>query len=155
MPTTWAFETQNIARCDSDQISIFIGCDNFDLIAHREIHYGPSNTLRAIQTKLGWTASDKIVLTSAVTCQSQKVKIESRERCKVDNILYNEVLNWYKVENSPSIMGVTKSKGEKRASEILKSTVELKEGRYHVSFLWKTNPDLPNNFLWPSNNSSP
>ena len=40
---------------DINQISILIGCDNFDLIAPREIHYGPPNTARATQTELGWT----------------------------------------------------------------------------------------------------
>ena len=64
---------------DINQISILIGCDNFDLIAPREIHYGPLNTARAIQTELGWTASGKTNLPSAVTYQSQIVKSESRE----------------------------------------------------------------------------
>ena len=46
---------------DINEISILIGCDNFDLIAPREIHYGPPNTARAIQTELGWTASGKLI----------------------------------------------------------------------------------------------
>ena len=84
------------------KISILIGCDNFDLIEPREIHYGPPNTARAIQTKLGWTASGTTDLLSEVTCRSQIVKNETRECCGIDDILYNEVLNWYKVENLPS-----------------------------------------------------
>ena len=122
---------------DINQISILIGCDNFDLIAHREIHYGPANTARAVQTELGWTASGKTDLNSAVACQSLIVKTESRECCETDETLYNEVLNWYKVENLPSNKDGTKSEINKRASDILESTLEFKEGRYHVGFLWK------------------
>ena len=98
---------------------MLIGCDNFDLIAPREIHYVPPNTARAIQTELGWTASWKTDLPLAVTCQSQIVKSESRECCKIDDTLYNEVLNWYKVENFPTNKEVTKSVTDKRASDIL------------------------------------
>ena len=92
---------------DINQISILIGCDNFGLIAPRKIHYGPPNTARAIQTELGFVASGKTDLRSAVTCQSQVVKIESRECCEIDDTLYNEVLSWYKVENLPSNKDVT------------------------------------------------
>ena len=137
---------------DINQISILIGCDNFDLIAPREIHYGPPYTARAIQTELGWTASRKTDLPSAVT---QIVKSESRECCKMNNTLYNEVLNWYKVENMPSNKDITKSETDKGASDIMESTLEFKEGRYLVGFLWKNKPGLPNNFLLPSNNSMP
>ena len=59
----------------------------------------------------------------------------SKECCEIDDILYNEVLNWYKVENLPSNSDVTKSKSGKRASEFSTSTVELKEKRYRVGFL--------------------
>ena len=86
-------------------------------------------------------ASGKTDLPSAVTCQSEIVKNESRECCKIDDTLYNEVLNWYKVENFSSNMEVRKSETNKRASDILESTVESKEGRYHVGLLRKNKPD--------------
>ena len=85
-------------------------------------------------------ASGKTDLHSAVTCQSEIVKNESRECCKTDETLYNEVLNWYKVENFSCNKDVTKSETNKRASEVLESTVESKEGRYHVGLLWKKDP---------------
>ena len=115
---------------DTNQISILHGCDNFDLIAPKEIHNGPPNTARALQTKLGWSASGKTDLPSAATCQSQIVKNESRQCSKTDDILYNEVQNWYKVENLPSDRDLTKSDTDKRSSEILESTVEFMEGQY-------------------------
>ena len=46
----------------------------------------------------------------------------------------------------PSNKDVTKSETDKHASDILESTVEFKEGRYHVGLLWKNKPDLPINF---------
>ena len=92
----------------------------------------PPNTARAIQIELGWTTRGKTDVTSAVTCQSQIVKSESRECCKIDDTLYNEVISWYKVENLPSNKDVKKSETDKCASDILESTLEFKEGRYHV-----------------------
>ena len=112
---------------------------------HLEIHYGPPNTARAIQTELGWIASGKTDLPSAETFQTQIVNSESGECCEIDDTLYNEVLNWYKVENLPSNKDVTKSETDKRAADVLESTVEFKEGRYHVGFLWKNKPNQPNN----------
>ena len=52
----------------NNQISIYIGCANFDLIGPREIHYGPPNRARAIQTEFGWPASGKTDMSSAVSC---------------------------------------------------------------------------------------
>ena len=103
-----------------------IGRDNYDLVAPRQIHQGHPNTARAIQTKLGWTASGRTDLPSKVTCQSQIVKSESRECCKLDEILYNGVLNWYKLENLSSNKDVIKSESNKRASEISESTLGFK-----------------------------
>ena len=128
---------------DINQITILIRRDNFDLIAPRE---NPPNTARAIQTEIGWTELGKTDLSSAVTSQSQIVKSESRECCKIDDTLYNEVLNWHKVGNLPPNRDVTRSETDKRVSDILESTVEIKEGRYHVGLLSKNKSDLPNNF---------
>ena len=88
----------------------------------------------------------KLICLQQKTCQSQIVKSESTECSKIDDTLYNEVLNWYKVENLSSNKDVTKSETNKRASDILDSSAEFKEGRYHVGLLWKNKPDLPNNF---------
>ena len=75
------------------------------------------------------------------------VKFEFRESFKMDDILYNEVLNWCKIEKWQPNKDVTKSESNKRASKILESTVEFKEGQYRGGFLWKNNANLPKNFL--------
>ena len=84
---------------DINQISILIGCDNFDLIAPREIHYGPPNTARDIQTELGWTASGKTDLPPAVTCQYQIVKSKSRQCCEIDDTLSTKYSIGTKLKN--------------------------------------------------------
>ena len=140
---------------DIIQISILIACYNFYLIAQREIHNGTPNPARAIQTTLGWVASGKTDLPSAVTCHSQIVKNEPIECCEKDDILYSEVLNCYEVENLPSNEDPTKSDSDERASKSLESTVEFKEGGLHVGLLWKTNPTCQMICPWLSNNSTP
>ena len=64
----------------------------------------------------------------------------------MDDILYNKVPNWYKIEELPSNTDVRKSESNRRSSEIFESTVEFKEGRYQLGILRENNPDLPSNF---------
>ena len=126
------FETHSIPQRRPQPNLYFDWLRQFDLIARREIHCGPPITASAIQTKFGWIASGKTDLPSAVTCQSQIVKGQSREYCEIDNSLYNKELNWYKVKNFPSNEDLTKSDTDKRASAILEITGEFMEEQNHV-----------------------
>ena len=41
---------------DINQISILIGCDHFNLISPREIHYGPPKTEELFSVRENWSA---------------------------------------------------------------------------------------------------
>ena len=123
------------------EISVLIGADLPELHISNEVRRGGHNQPIAISTKLGW------VLMGGKS--SYQAKINSNflniDSCTLENFVeqFWQIESYGTVnKNDPSLL----PRNEKKALQILESTVEKVDNHYSVGLLWKENPSLlPNN----------
>ena len=125
----------------SNNVSLLIGVDAYDVICSRGVIHGPPNTPKALNTVLGWTVVGTSSHQLPTTAETLLVQTPT-----LDDEHFHQVQNWMRLDNE----GVSSTKkafsaNDRRAENILQSTTTKVGDRYQIGLLRKPNVDLPNN----------
>ena len=126
----------DIPLVDSKNVTVLLGANVLDAILHTEVRRGAKGQPVAVNTALGW------ILTVAVKgfVLPERLHVMLIERVPTtDNLLNQQLQNWWRTDSfgtkyqheSP------RTREDKRAIEILESTVRHIGDRYKAGLLWK------------------
>ena len=112
----------------SNNVSLLIGVDAYDVICSRGVIHGPPNTPKALNTVLGWTVVGTSSHQLPTTAETLLVQTPT-----LDDEHFHQVQNWMRLDNE----GVSSTKkafsaNDRRAENILQSTTTKVGDRYQT-----------------------
>ena len=126
----------NIPVVNSKDVTVLLGANVLDAILHKEARQGAKGQPVAVHTAFGWT------LTGAVKgfVPPEKLHVMFIQRIPTaDDQLNQQLQNWWRTDSfGTKYQYITpRSRDDKKALEILESTVKHVGDRYEAGLLWK------------------
>ena len=143
----------DVADLVDKKVTILIGSDVPEALCPIEVRSGGKNQPHAIKTILGWTVMGPLKGKRRLEdAQMNLIQVDQVLGCKEDirgvRSIHEQLQSLYNAEFSESTADLREclSIEDRRAKEIMDSSVKLENGHYEIGLPWKYDePPLPNN----------